>query len=187
MHGEERVVAACKRFLQELPAHTHLTVVEGHPGDLDDIRRRITQTRDEINRLRSLPVPSDDLADRVKRYVDELAAHARPVMQGIGHGQTLRVLYPLRENADRTTQSGFSQHEGNPLLLLALLAPERLTEQLLQTALSGGIPASELHDRLQKLQQHLTQLRYDEEASISATNGDAEPIRIDPTMGGADG
>ena len=116
---EERTVAGCKTFLHELPAGARLRVVEGQAGDLDGIRAQIAQTRDEIGALQRLPVPSDGLSDRVKAYVHELAARARPVIQGIGDGQSLRVLWPLTADANRISLSGFVQHEGNALLLLA--------------------------------------------------------------------
>jgi hypothetical protein len=78
------------------------------------------------------------------------------------------------DHADHITLSGLAQHEGNPLLLLALAQPERLTERLLQVALDGSISSGERSGRLQALQQQLTRLRYDEEAAFCAAlaNGD---------------
>lgn len=182
LRGEERIVASCKRFLHELPVGTRLHVVEPNQGgDLDDIRKRIRQVRDDISRLQSLPVPSDDLADRIKAYVDDLAARAQPVIQGIGDGQTLRVLYPLNDDANRVNLIGFSQRDGNPLLLLALLEPERLVERLLQTVADAhSISPTERNERLHGLQSELTQLRYDEEAAIceAIDNGGDDVFRL---------
>jgi hypothetical protein len=124
-----------------LPVTARLRVVEGNGGDLDDIRARIKQVKDEISRVQALPVPSDDLAERIRRHVDALALRAQPVIQGVGDGQALRVLYPLHDHADRITMSGFAKDDGNALLLLALVDSERLAECLLQVAVDGGISA----------------------------------------------
>jgi hypothetical protein len=157
-----------------LPVTARLRVVEGNGGDLDDIRARIKQVKDEISRVQALPVPSDDLAERIRRHVDALALRAQPVIQGVGDGQALRVLYPLHDHADRITMSGFAKDDGNALLLLALVDSERLAECLLQVAVDGGISATERNARLHALQLEETQLRYDEETSICAaiSNGD---------------
>jgi hypothetical protein len=176
LRAEERTVAACKAYLHELPADARLIeVTEVRPGDLDDIRARIAEVKDEIARVQALPVPSSDLADRIKQYVAELAARARPLVLGVGDGQTLRVQFPLPAVANPIQMSGFSQHdEGNPLWLTAFLHPERLAERLTQAALAGGISASERDARLSALQQEMVELRYAEEASIisSVSNGD---------------
>jgi hypothetical protein len=174
LHAEERTVASCKRWLHELPAGARLRVVEGHGGDLDDIRARIKAVKDEIARVQALPVPAADLAGRIKRYVDGLAAKARPVIQGIGEGETLRVLYPLNENANRTHLSAFAPHDGNALLLMALVDGDRLAERLLQIATDTGISASERDQRLSALRLEETRLRYAEEAAVGAAiaNGD---------------
>ena len=186
LRAETRVVAACKQFLHDLPAGAQVRVVEGRPGDLDDIRQRIAATKVEIAQVALLPVPSDDLAGRITHYVDALAARARPVIRGIADGQALSVFYPVRDNADRVTLSGFAQHEGNPLLLLALMEPERLAERLYQIAVEGSLSSSERGARLNGLRERLTRLRYDEEASICAaiSNGDdAGPDRIVAAVG----
>ena len=176
LRAEERTVTACKRFLHELPAHARLRVVEGQAGDLDDIRARIKAVADEIGAVQRLPVPSDDLRDRVSRYVDDLAARAQPIIAGIGDGETLRVLYPLHDHADRVTLSGFATDQGNALLLVALVDGERLAERLLQAATVGSITASERNERLRVLHQQLTQLRYDEEAAITCALNDGDDV-----------
>jgi hypothetical protein len=166
LRAEERVIASCKQFLHELPDSARLRVVEGQAGDLDDIRQRIKEVNEEMTRVRALPIPSDDIAARVTRYVDALAASAQPVIQGIGDGQALRVLYPVNEHADRVTLSGFSETNGSALLLAALVDGERLAERLLRVAVDGSITANERSERLRPLQQQMTRLRYDEEATI---------------------
>ena len=63
----------------------------------------------------------------------------------------LRVLWPLHDHADRVTLSGFSEAEGNALLLVALVDGERLVERLLQTVAAQSITASERNERLRAL------------------------------------
>jgi hypothetical protein len=74
----------------------------------------------------------------------------------------------LHDHADRLSLSGFSEAEGSPLLLAALVDGERLAERLLANAIAGSISASERNERLQALRLEETRLRYDEEASICA-------------------
>ena len=126
--------------------------------------------------MQRLPVPSADLGERIKAYVERLAAKAQPVMQGIGDGQALRVLCPLHDHADRATLTGFVPDEGNALLLTAIVHPEHLAERLTQGAVEGSMPASERDQGLQALQHELTGLRYQEEASICAAISNGEEV-----------
>ena len=142
--------------------------VEARPDDLDDIRERIKRTQREIGKVERTPVPSGDIIDRVKRHVDGLAAKAHPIITGIGDGQSLRVLYPLHENADRVAQSGFAPDQANALLLFALLEPDRLAERLMKTVSDVSISARERDQLLHALQEQLIELRYAEEATVSA-------------------
>ena len=176
LRGEEAVIRSCKAFLHDLPDGVRLRVVEGRPGDLDDIRRRIGEVRDEIGKVQRTPVPSADIAERVKRHVDALAARAAPIITGVGSGQALRVLFPLSLHADRIAQSGFAPDQANALLLVALLEPERLTERLMEVIADTSIAASERDGRLRTLQAELAQLHYDEEASISAMTERGEDV-----------
>ena len=63
-----------------------------------DLSESLQQQTDQIGALQRIPeYEAIDLSDRVKAYVHELAARARPVIDGIGDGQSLRVLYPLTQ------------------------------------------------------------------------------------------
>lgn len=165
---EERIIRDAKTFLHELPSGARLRVVEGYAGDLDVVRQRIVEVRDEIARVERLKVASADLPERIARFTAKLAARAQPVVRGIADGETLSVHFPLRADADRVTMSGFSEAQANPLLMAAFLDGERLTERLLACATDGSISASERDARLRALQDELTALRYDEEVSICA-------------------
>ena len=85
---------------------------------------------------------------RIAHYVGELAAKAQPIITGIGNAQSLRVLFPLTDSADRISQSYFAEAQGNALLLAAFVDPERLTERLLRLALAGSLSAAERSERL---------------------------------------
>jgi hypothetical protein len=143
-------------------------VVEGYPSNLDVVRSRIAETKDEIARVQRLPVPSDDLGERIAHYVARLAVRAQPVIRGIADGETLSVHWPLTDHANRVHLTGFAPDEASALLIAALLDGERLAERLTQSALAGSIPAAERSARLHELQQRLTTLHYDEEASVAA-------------------
>ena len=154
----------------------HLGVDDFHLNDVDAIRARITATRDEIEALQRTPVPSDDLEMRIAHYVGELAAKAQPIITGIGNAQSLRVLFPLTDSADRISQSYFAEAQGNALLLAAFVDPERLTERLLRLALAGSLSAAERSERLSTLQQQLIDLRYAEEVAVSAAISSGDDV-----------
>ena len=124
-------------------------MVQSAGGDLDAIRARIEEIKGEISRVQLTPVLSGDLGARIADHVAALGLKAKPIVSGVGHGEALRVLYPLHDHADRITQTGFSDHEGNALLLAALLDGKRLAERLLQVATETAITANERSLRLQ--------------------------------------
>ena len=64
--------------------------------------------RREIAKVERTPVPSDDIADRVKRHVDGLAAKAHADHHRHREWSGVAVLFPLHENADRVALSGFA-------------------------------------------------------------------------------
>ena len=155
LRGAEGVVRSCKQFLHELPANARLVehnVDNVHAlDDVDDIRSRLDAVKGEIARTTRTPTLSGDLGSRIADYVADLASKARPVISGTGDGETLRVSWPLNDHADRTTQSGFSPHECNALLMFALLDGKRLAERLLQVATEVGISSNEREMRLRSL------------------------------------
>jgi hypothetical protein len=167
LRGAERIVREVKQFLHEVPAGAQLRVVESHGGDLDDIRARIDAVKGELAQTLRTPTLSGDLGAKIADYVADLASKARPVISGTGDGESLRVLYPLHDHADRVTRSGFSDHEANALLLAAMLHGESLAKCLLRTATDAGITANERSMRLQALQAEMVTLRYSEEAAIT--------------------
>ena len=136
----KRLSGPAKQYLHDLPDGAQLRVVEAKGGDLADIRaahhggKGRNRAGANGSRCRPMILPSGS-----RRYVADLAARARPVISGIGDGQSLSVHYPLRPDADRITLSGFSDFEANALLLAAFMDGERLAERLLETALDGTI------------------------------------------------
>jgi hypothetical protein len=179
LQAEEAIIRDCKQFLHDLPPNVHLRVVEGYAGDLGAIRAHIRETMDEIAQVGRMPVPSDDLGDRIARHVAKLAAKAQPVVRGISDGQDLSVQWPLHDRADRIAMSGFSDSDANALLLLAFMDGETLAARLVQVAHEGSISSGERDQRLQALQQQLTRLRYDEEQAVTAAINDGGDVSRD--------
>jgi hypothetical protein len=166
LKSTEAVIRSCKAWLNELPSNARLVEVTGRVQDLDVVRERIARTRAEIDALERMPTPSSDLSKRIRAHVQRLAEKAQPLVTGIGDGETLKAMFPLNDHADRRTQTYFSQDDANPLLLAALLHPERLTDRLLAAAMASGIPKGERDAKLKTLRSQLEQARYDEEASL---------------------
>jgi hypothetical protein len=175
LRATEAEIKGCKTWLNELPSNARLVEAQGTAGDLGCIRQRIRALRDEIDGLERLPVPSPDIATRIRGYVDQLAAKAQPLVLGIGDRQTLKVLFPLNDHADRRTQTHFAPTDANPLLMAALLDGDRLAERLLAIATSG-ITARERDEKLRTLRSQLEAARYDEECSICAALDRGEDV-----------
>jgi hypothetical protein len=178
LQAEERCIRDCKLFLHDLPPNVYLRVKEGYPCDLGAIREHIRETQDEIGMVQRMPVPSDDLAERVAHYVAWLAARAEPIVRGVAGGE-LSVHWPMRPEADRITHSGFAQNEGNPLLLMAFMDGETLAARLMMVALAGSIQEDERAQRLHELHERLTEHRYDEEAAVVAALARGEDVTRD--------
>jgi hypothetical protein len=105
----------CRAFLDALPDDAVLTPVASvkpNGVDLDTVWRRIEDAEDEVKRLRAVPVPSSDIADRIGEYVNALA---RPKVTGIAAGQQFQVHWP-----------------DDVIAVLALLLPDQMKNALLK-------------------------------------------------------
>jgi hypothetical protein len=87
------LLSECKNYLAALPDDVVLepVKVEKNGLDLQTVLDRIAEAQYEINTLRKVPVPSSDIAARVREYVASLV---RPQIDGIGEGETLHVSWP---------------------------------------------------------------------------------------------
>jgi hypothetical protein len=126
-----------KAWLANLPDDTELvpvaTVKDGY--DLATVHSRINDAEDEIKRLRAVPVPSADIAERVREHVSALS---RPTVSGIGTGQPLRVTWP-----------------DDVIAVLALLLPEQMVAALLKEIERQSKAPMPLPQRKQRIAQLL--------------------------------
>jgi hypothetical protein len=106
-------VQRAKSYLAELPDDARLESVSVQPNGADRsaLALQLQSAEQELALLRSVPMPSSDIKQRVEAYIAEAA---RPRVTGVGPGQTLDVTWP---------EDVFS--------LLALLSPEQMTRVLL--------------------------------------------------------
>ena len=169
--NEEQILASCQSWLKGLPEDAKFEFVEVRTkvGDtLSQCRGKLMAALSEIQTLRSVPTPSEDIREPVTKYVEALAVSAAPQIEGVGMGERLQVLWPPM------IRPGFSR-ETNPkpmadaLQLVALLfganlveaIMERITEQTRQ----HGKP-EDRSKRIAELTATIDELRYVEEVLV---------------------
>jgi hypothetical protein len=156
-HRTKHLASACREWLDALPKGTELELVEVKPDghDLDEVRDRIKETKDELKALRAVSTPAHDIAQRVKAYVQSLA---RPEVSGIGEDEELEVIWPT-----------------NVLTAFALLLPEKIEEVILaevDAAANDLIPIKERPARIAELEEEIERLAYLEEALVVASGAE---------------
>src|SRR5262245_51603423 len=116
-NAAQRVASAVKSWIDGLPSNVKLeplhTPVDGH--DLPTVRGRLRAVQQELQTLQSTPIPSPDIAERVRDYVEALQRAARPAVRGIRRGDLLQVHWPSHAAADRRNLNGFDTSTANPL------------------------------------------------------------------------
>jgi hypothetical protein len=156
-HRVKHLAAKCKRWLDELPDGTVLEEVKVKPNgaDLDDVRERIEDAKNELHRLRSVPTPSADIKQRVADYVQSLA---RPDVSGIGAGQELEVRWP-----------------SSSIAVFALLFPTKMEEVILaevDAMANDPLPIKQRRERITELEAEIERLHYTEEALVVANGAE---------------
>jgi hypothetical protein len=119
------------------------------------VRTRLHALDAEHQRLRAVPVPSGDIAERLKAYV---AALTRATIEGIGPGEELKVRWP-----------------DDPLSLLAILAPDRVLDALTQEVTrvaNTPMPPPQRKLRMTAILAEITNLYYVEEILVEAEHGE---------------
>src|SRR5262249_13194415 len=120
----------------------------------------------ELAALRSVPVPSTDIEQRIRGYVE---AMARPQISGIGKGEELKVVWPGAGYGVR----GPVLDRADPLALMAILFPDAMTNALVNEVERMAGNPKERAARVVALGQELSDLAYLEEALI-ANDEDAQ-------------
>jgi hypothetical protein len=181
---EQRVLSNCKLWIERLPHDSALELVRVTPNglDLNALRGELTAVENEISALRSAPVASSDIAERVQAYVEGLASAGTPLVRGFGGGEQLQVHWSEGTGGGiRKTGQGFNRETAHPLLLMARLFPQQLAETILseisaQTAGQEERPAQET-----RLRAKCAKLRRVEEALVVKALAKGEPVTRDPT------
>ena len=165
LQAEQSVRAACKAWLDGLPAGTKLEPVavtaDGH--ELAEVRKRIKAAIAEVDALKRAPAPSSDIEARVREYVRGLA----PKVRGVGVGERLSIVWPGAQSS-----SGYiSEHTCDPLALLAALFPDRmlsLAMREVERQANDPLPVAERAPRIATLERELDELHRIEEALVAA-------------------
>jgi hypothetical protein len=117
---DETTRADCQRWLADLPDGTVVqslaTQVVFEHMTLAGTRAKIARLKTAIGELSERPQPTDDIKERVRRYVTELGRGAHPAVHGTGVGwnEKLAVTWP---------------HDLSMVQLMAALVPEQLARE----------------------------------------------------------
>jgi hypothetical protein len=165
LQAEQSVLAACKTWVDRLPAGTKLEPVpvtaDGH--DLAGVRTRINSANAELGALRHAPAPSGDIEARVRNYVRGLA----PKVRGIGPGERLSIVWP----GAQTPTSYIAEHTCDPLALIAALFPDRMLSLVMtevERMANDPLPVAQRPPRIAALERELDELHRVEEALVAA-------------------
>jgi hypothetical protein len=151
LHRTQRMLSACKIYLDELPEGTQLEIVNVRPDghNLADVRERIKDAEDELKRLQAVLTPAPDICKRVEAYVQSLA---QPEISGIGTGQKLQVTWP-----------------NSVIAVFAQLFPEKVQEVILagvERVANEPLPIKERTARIAELRREIDKLAYLEEQLV---------------------
>jgi hypothetical protein len=166
----QSVYTACKAWLDHLPTDAVLEPVEVSVDDLDleSIREQIKDVTNELKRLRALPVPDDDIRERVESYVRELG---RPQISGVGKGERLKVIW----KGSGWNSAGPREDVADPLALAAAIFPNELCAAVMRGVdrmSSDDVPLADRAERIAELENEISELRYSEEVLLA--DGDAD-------------
>ena len=171
-----QTVERCRRWLDNLPDNATLEiykpqVTQGDPASaLGRTREQLSAAIKERDALAKIPVPSDDIEERVRDLVAELAQRARPYVRGIARGGKLSVRWPPKPTSTIAETMYWPQDDCNALLMTALLHPDQLAEVILaeiNREANETLPIKEreirvaqLTDEIEELQRQASDLTY---------------------------
>jgi hypothetical protein len=186
------VVDRVRGWLERLPDGT---VLERHEPMLSDedladlevalaeTHKRLKAADKEQDKLLALPTASEDIEERVRAYVANLAERARPFVKGIGEGRQLSVRWPPKTDSARSTpgsrentawpEERWPEDNANPLLLMALFQPKPLAEVILveiEREVNAEVPLEQRQRRLAQLEGEIETLER-KAAAIAARSG----------------
>src|SRR5947208_2382258 len=121
-------------------------------SSLTTVRARIKKLQESVAVLKRVPIPAPDIRQKVQSYVQGLT---RPIIGGIGAGESLTVQWPTGLHA-----------------LMAFLQPDVLVERLLaeiNRIANTPCPLAQREQRIAKLEEEIDRLQRCEEAIIVAT------------------
>ena len=157
---ETAIIDKCRTWLAALPPETPLKQIipggdDGLP--LSDVRARVKKLKSAVEALKGVPVSPPDIREKVRTYVQGLT---RPVIGGIGAGESLAVRWPME-----------------PHVLMAFLEPDVLVDRLMlaiNQIANTPCPLAEREQRIAKLEEEIDRLQRTEEAIVVATGAPRE-------------
>jgi hypothetical protein len=153
--ASQRMLSEIKIWLARLPDDAELEVTTPDTEGLSagGVSSRLRAVSSEQNALQSAPIPSPDLSERVAGYRSDLARCARPYVDGINAGASLRVLWAADRNANRANLSGYGDSPSVLALVAALFPQEfdKLVLDAIEADCAKPMPVAERPKRIASL------------------------------------
>ena len=160
--SERGILNGIRSWVANLPHETRLVAVPTPADqDLGKLETKLQTMRAELGKLQHVVVPADDIAAKVTAYVHTLAAKAQPLLRGYGPGQQLDVRWPGGPDTNPLNGNGYSNIDGNGLMLAALLHPTALAAAIMHAVeATQPMPRKELEKRRAELPNQIDELSY---------------------------
>jgi hypothetical protein len=149
--------------------------------DLATQQATLQSLRQELQKLRTITVAADNIADKVTDYIRALAESAQPMLRNYGDGQKLDIRWPTGPLNNPRNGDGFSTIDGNALMFFALLMPAELAEVILRAIQSNlPMPKLELEKRIAELPHEIDELSYVVASLLEAVGHPPDPLMSPP-------
>jgi hypothetical protein len=152
---EMGIIESCKAWLTALPTTTLLEQVNPWVEDglsLSVVRARIKKLKDQVEMLKSVPVPPSNVREKVQSYVQGLS---QPLVGGIASDEALTVQWPTGLHA-----------------LMAFLQPDVLVDRLMveiNRIANTPCPLDERERQITELEDQIDRLQRTEEVIVVST------------------
>lgn len=164
------ILAQLSLFTNELTPNLHLrsVTIEATPHDGETLAQAIIRIRGEIVaaqaelvRLKLQPLPRDELQQRAKDYVEQLAAEAGPLVR------TANGSFEVEWAVPTPLSYGVQSPSRSAAAMLCAMFPDKMLDLIVaQLPDQGGMPAAQRQEREAEVTARVLRLEREEEALI---------------------
>jgi hypothetical protein len=174
---EQSILSSCKIFIDTLPGDTVLEPIEVQPtADLPAVRAQIAKLGAERRALINAPPSPQEMSAEVRAWVIAIGEQGRPSM--LLRDSSFSPRWGGSANVDP------SDRPRSPFAFLCWLNPDAVAARFQQELEARAsplslLPRAERAARLDQIEITLVQLRYDEEALVTAAIASGEDVTRD--------